>query len=102
VIVRYGTRGESWKDNVLLLLDLKNSLLLCRVLLRAGLGKDSLLSPSLSSWLTDGPVMCLCLCLLGFSGDFGLFFFLFFVQSYIRGLRSKDCLWLIVRRENVE
>jgi hypothetical protein len=102
LIGRYGSKGESWKDKVLFLLDVKNSLLLWGVRLRAGLGQDSLLSPSLSSWLTDSPGMCLCLWLLHFSVDSGLFFFLFLVQSYIRGLRSRDCLWLMVRGENME
>jgi hypothetical protein len=40
VIGRYRSRGVSWQDEVLFLLDLKDSLLLCGVLLRAGLRED--------------------------------------------------------------
>ena len=36
----YRSGGESWQDNVLFILDLKDSLLLWGVLLRAGLGED--------------------------------------------------------------
>ena len=74
MIGRYLSRGESWQDKVLFHLDLKDCLLLWGVLVRAGLGKDSLLSPSKSSCLRGDPAVFLCL--LGVFGDFW-FIFLF-------------------------
>jgi len=74
VIGRYRSRGSSWQDKVLFLLDLKDSLLLWGVL-RADLGEDSLLSPSISSWLTGGPSVCLCLCLCLVSLGASVYFF---------------------------
>ena len=85
--------GGSWQDKVFFLLDLKASLLLWVVLLRSGMGEDSLFSPSMSSWLTAVRV-CFCVCLVSL-GTFGLCFFLFLVQFCMRGLLSRDCLWYI-------
>jgi hypothetical protein len=31
----------------------------------------------------------------GFFGDFGVFFYLFLVQSCMRGFLGRDCLWYI-------
>ena len=65
--------GGSWQDKVFFfLLDLKDSLLLRGVLLQSGMGEDSLFSPSMSSWLTGGPGVFLCL--FGFFGDFWYMF----------------------------